>query len=1362
MIIRCNNQSQPKDTKMKVFLGGTVNGSNWRDLMIPRLKIDYFNPVVPDWNDEAWQRELKERKHCDYVLYILTPRMEGYYSIAEVIDDSYKRPDRCIYCFVAEDGDRKFDDDQIASCEYTGKCVRENGGTWLKSIDEVVDLLNSAEKNIKSKIAQKQDYNNVFISYGRRHSLTFARRLFKSLASKGLTAWFDMNDIPLGVDFQEQIDEGIENADNFIYVISPHSVKSEFCLREVLLAIKYGKRIIPILHVEPSDCWDKMHPVIEKLNWVYMREKNDDAIPPTDWVQIDPYEQKFNDLCTLINFLKEPIRLHTVFLHLALEWDRKQRVTERLLVGKDRMDAMEWLASKEFKGPGGSGYVQPPYQVTDIQAEYLCESEKNAKNLMTDVFFSFSSEQKDLEKKISKALMHYGITSWTHDVDIKKGADFNKALLKAVEQADNVVYLISKESFESQYCREELLYAIKLNKRILPCLIDDAPNQYDFIPKEISHIQYIDFTCALTPEGFLIPKGMENRREKSPFDTKVAALYAQLIVERAYYNLHKVFLVQALRWETQNKNESILLRGFSLENAKSWLELGALQDHKPLPMHSDFIKASETHALLQLSLDVFVSYSRTDSEIAREINENLQLSGKTTWFDQESIASGADFQKEIFKGIENSNNFLFLISPDAVNSVFCNEEVEYADKLGKRFVTALIQETPVEKIHPLLANVQWIDFEKKDFSIAFGELNRTLHTDREHVKEHTKWTLRSMEWDSKDRSGDLLLKGTEFILAQNWMQEADEKAKNPKPTQLQRAYIDAADKAIIAFNKREARRVAMLRTLLMAALVFLVFAVIAAFVAFGAKIVADEQRELAKKNEKEALIQKAKAEEQQKIAELERIKAKEEERKAKVAEREAIKQKVEAERQKTLADIAKEKAIQEEKKARITEKDAIAQKLEAQKQKLIADTAKIRAQEAKDRAMFQLYLFNAKEFANKSIFNRTDNKLKALLALTAYQLKMKSVQISEKSGYPMENDPEILEALQHSYLTYRRNSLYSGETWAMTASPNGLAFSPKHGSLLLANINKNPDPELPSLAAPQNIIEQIVNLNNAAFRCVAYSAKNDLVVAGTADGNLIICSISQKTQTTRNIESKSIISLQFIEGSSLLIAEFYDSKVIVFDYSKQQVVSNGSLDEIKSLAKVTAGKWIALDLNGNLLYCTLTGQNFEVKTKLTEKKQFRIISSNPAMKLLVACTNSGEGFIYNFDPEKVEDLKTFKPVLLPNKHYGIVSAVSFSQDNRWLVTGSLDGTISLWDFYKIKMTGIDKMVPIVINNKKQIFSLSFDSESKYLLFGDNSSLHIYPLDAESIYNNLKKLMNGENLSNAQWNYFKRGELDKPE
>lgn len=128
--------------KKKVFLGGTTNNSKWRDDLIKKLKIDYFNPVVSDWNEEAQKKEIEERKNCDYCLYVITPKMDGVYSIAEVIDDSNKRPKKTIFCYLIEDDKLNFSKHQIKSLDMVGKMVEENGAKWFKNIGDVIEYLN--------------------------------------------------------------------------------------------------------------------------------------------------------------------------------------------------------------------------------------------------------------------------------------------------------------------------------------------------------------------------------------------------------------------------------------------------------------------------------------------------------------------------------------------------------------------------------------------------------------------------------------------------------------------------------------------------------------------------------------------------------------------------------------------------------------------------------------------------------------------------------------------------------------------------------------------------------------------------------------------------------------------------------------------------------------------------------------------------------------------------------------------------------------------------------------------------------------------------------------------------------------------
>ena len=40
------------------------------------------------------EEEIKQRAECDFCLYVITPKMTGVYSIAEVVDDSNKRPEQ--------------------------------------------------------------------------------------------------------------------------------------------------------------------------------------------------------------------------------------------------------------------------------------------------------------------------------------------------------------------------------------------------------------------------------------------------------------------------------------------------------------------------------------------------------------------------------------------------------------------------------------------------------------------------------------------------------------------------------------------------------------------------------------------------------------------------------------------------------------------------------------------------------------------------------------------------------------------------------------------------------------------------------------------------------------------------------------------------------------------------------------------------------------------------------------------------------------------------------------------------------------------------------------------------------------------
>ncbi len=127
----------------KVFLGGTCNESTWRNLIIPMLEVDYFNPVVDDWTEDCMAKEIQERQDCDFCLYTITPRMMGVYSIAEVVDDSNKRSSKTILVLLRDDNWDRFDDSQWKSLGAVAKMVKTNGGLVFTDLKSAAVYMNS-------------------------------------------------------------------------------------------------------------------------------------------------------------------------------------------------------------------------------------------------------------------------------------------------------------------------------------------------------------------------------------------------------------------------------------------------------------------------------------------------------------------------------------------------------------------------------------------------------------------------------------------------------------------------------------------------------------------------------------------------------------------------------------------------------------------------------------------------------------------------------------------------------------------------------------------------------------------------------------------------------------------------------------------------------------------------------------------------------------------------------------------------------------------------------------------------------------------------------------------------------------------
>lgn len=638
-------------------------------------------------------------------------------------------------------------------------------------------------------------FQDVFISYGRADSRDFAAKLNQRLIETGLEVWFDFDDIPLGVDYQKQIDDGISKADNFVFIIAPHSINSSYCDLEIKLSLEQHKRIIPLLHVEEisRDTWQQrnpegtdadweaykaagkhsidpnMHPAIGKINWVYFREG------------IDDFEKSFQDLLDLCQRDKAYVHQHTILLNQALTWKENHQQPKHLLVEAELQKAETWLKTR-FQDR------QPPCIPNKLQCQFISESLKNAQNGMTQVFLSHAKEDRDILGIIYDSLTHAGLTVWTNWRDIQTGTDFKESIDQGIEAADNIIYLLSPNALKSTWCQYELEYARSLNKRILPVYV--KPVDLDSLPDDLKTLQFIDLT--------------DNEQDSDYLDDESELLKA-LSKDAEYYKTHKLLLTKALKWDQQLKNPSILLRGQALRQTEAWLKIAQKHASPPLPIQTEFVQAS-LHQPTNARLGVFISSDAKDLSFTRRLNDKLQVQGESTWFEPDKALLGPEYNSQVKTGIEQAENFLFVVSQDSLIDTSTLKELKLAEALSKRIIAVSYQEIDRSQVTPSLANGIWVEFKSihgEEFITDFETLYRILKSHPDHVRNHTQLLIRASVWEQAGKDNSTLLRGKDLKRAEQWYEQAQ--TQTPKPSDLQIEYLKASQQ--LPFRKVKKRSI---------------------------------------------------------------------------------------------------------------------------------------------------------------------------------------------------------------------------------------------------------------------------------------------------------------------------------------------------------------------------------------------------------------------------------------------------------------------------------------------------------------------------------------------------------------------------
>lgn len=111
--------------------------------------------------------------------------------------------------------------------------------------------------------------------------------------------------------------------------------------------------------------------------------------------------------------------------------------------------------------------------------------------------------------------------------------------------------------------------------------------------------------------------------------------------------------------------------------------------------------------------DIFISYSRKDTDTIKQIYEWLEKTGYKCWLDVDGIFSGTSYKKIIVDAIKQSKVLLFMSSENSNKSRNVVNEVSIAMEYGKKVIPVRLDMSPYsESIEYDIINHDYIIYDK--------------------------------------------------------------------------------------------------------------------------------------------------------------------------------------------------------------------------------------------------------------------------------------------------------------------------------------------------------------------------------------------------------------------------------------------------------------------------------------------------------------------------------------------------------------------------------------------------------------------------------------------------------------------------
>jgi len=132
-------------------------------------------------------------------------------------------------------------------------------------------------------------------------------------------------------------------------------------------------------------------------------------------------------------------------------------------------------------------------------------------------------------------------------------------------------------------------------------------------------------------------------------------------------------------------------------------------------------------------MKLFISYARVDKPYCIQIINTLDV--HEIWYDQR-LHAGQHWWQEILRRLEWCEGFVYLLSPESVDSEYCQREFELAQSMGRHIFPALIHRAT--KLPKSLQEIQYVDFSKGLTANAVKTLLNSIYLAEQESRDQGK------------------------------------------------------------------------------------------------------------------------------------------------------------------------------------------------------------------------------------------------------------------------------------------------------------------------------------------------------------------------------------------------------------------------------------------------------------------------------------------------------------------------------------------------------------------------------------------------------------------------------------------------